>query len=144
MSRQPRPTSKQPAEETELMQRQQSSPTRITRHDQDRAFADTLNQAQSHMHLVSRLWSRCIHYKPLDILSSVIGSTLARPNAILYGSLVALVTTVAVYGVAKYYGYQLSGSEPLIALGFGWLIGTIIDYTALLIRGGKERSKRRG
>lgn len=91
-------------------------------------------QARSHMNPLQRGFSAFIHWRPIEVLSDVIGATLARPTALTVGSFCAVVFTLVMYIIAKRYGYNLSGSEAIIAFLFGWTIGIIIDYVALLVR----------
>lgn len=99
------------------------------------SYVATMTQARSHMNGFSRVFSKIIHYRPIELLSDVLGATIARPMAILCGGIVAFAISVLTYAVAKYYGYSLSGTEPLAGFVLGWCIGIIIDYTHLLIRG---------
>ncbi|QHN42461.1 hypothetical protein GII36_01165 [Candidatus Mycosynbacter amalyticus] len=103
------------------------------------SFATTMHQARTHMRRPARAWSHLIHWRPLDIASNALGITVARPNAILYGSVVSICVTLSMYLIAKHYGYTLSGSESLVAFAIGWVIGIVIDYTHLLITGGRKR-----
>ena len=82
----------------------------------------------------SRLISKFIHLQPVEKASDVIGSTLARPNAMLYGSICAFITITLLYFVARYYGYKLSGFETIAAFCVGWLLGVVTDYLSTLLR----------
>lgn len=116
--------------------------TKISAHEQDRAFDNTLAQARTHMNWAERTFSHIIHIKSVEQISDTLGGTLARPNTILYGSLAALTLTLATYLTAKYFGYALSGAESIVAFIIGWVIGAIIDYTHVLIRGGRAKNTR--
>lgn len=65
----------------------------------------------------------------------MIATTMARPAAILAGSLSALIVTSAIYIIAKTYGYVLSGSEWIFAFFVGWAIGLIIDWIRVALLG---------
>lgn len=123
---------------------EQSTPSRTTtvKDERAQAFSDTMSQAQSHLSPLQRIFSRFIHTRVVATVSDVIGSTFARPIALLCGALAAILATLVLYGTAKYFGYSLSGSESLVAFGLGWLIGIIIEYTQLLLRGGPLKNKR--
>lgn len=103
------------------------------------SYAATMMQARSHMNGFSRIFSKIIHYRPIELLSDVLGATIARPMAILCGGIVAFAISLLAYAVAKYYGYSLSGTETIAGFVLGWCIGIIIDYTHLLIRGKRSR-----
>ena len=98
------------------------------------AFRLTLSQARSHLSAPHKAFSYVIHTRAIEVLSDTLGGSLFRPTAITIGSLSALFFTGTLYFTAKHYGYELAGSEFVIAFGFGWLVGIIIDYTLLLTR----------
>ncbi len=100
-------------------------------------FKATMKDTQSHMSVPSRTFSKVIHNKTVEKTSEVVGSTVARPNAILAGSLSAFVFTLVIYLVAKYYGYPLSGFETIAAFAIGWIVGLLIDYLRIMITGKK-------
>ncbi len=99
------------------------------------AFDITMKEAQSHMSKPSQAFSKLIHSKPIEKTSEALGATVARPNALLAGSLTAFILTLAVYLVAKYYGYQLTGSETIAAFIIGWVVGILFDYLRVMITG---------
>ncbi|HRN90324.1 MAG TPA: hypothetical protein PK543_01410, partial [Candidatus Saccharibacteria bacterium] len=75
--------------------------------------------------------------KTVEKVSDVVGSTVARPNAVLSGAVSAFILTLAVYIVAKTIGYRLSGFETIAAFIVGWTIGILYDYLRILITGKK-------
>lgn len=98
------------------------------------AFQLTLSQARSHLSAPHKTLSYVIHARVIEVLSDTLGGSLFRPTAITIGSLSALLFTGVLYFTAKHYGYELAGSEFVLAFCFGWLIGIVIDYTLLLTR----------
>lgn len=62
---------------------------------------------------------------------------MARPNAILAGSVVAFFAVLGVYLLAKNLGYVLSGFETIAAFVIGWIIGILYDYFRTMITGKK-------
>ncbi len=101
-------------------------------------YKRTMNQVQSELPPVSRAFSKVIHNKAVERVSDAVGSTIARPNAILAGSLLAFVFTLIIFLVARYYGYPLSGAETIAAFILGWMIGLLLDYLRLEFTGGKS------
>lgn len=101
------------------------------------AFNQEMQEIRTHMSLPSRTFSKLIHIPAIEKVSEGIGSTVARPNALLAGSLSALILTSAVYFWARYVGYPLSGFESIGAFILGWLIGIIFDFTKIMITGKK-------
>ncbi len=101
------------------------------------SFKRQMSEVQAELSPTSRTFSKVIHNKTIEKASEVVGSTVARPNAILAGSVSAFVLTLAVYVIAKNIGYALSGFETIGAFIIGWVIGTIYDYLRLIITGKK-------
>ncbi len=114
----------------------------MTARNRDDAFRRTMHDTRTHLHPLARLMSYWIHLRPVALLSDIVGGTVARPNALLYGALSASLLTAVFYAAAKNFGYTFSGAEWFVAFFFGWLIGITIDYTQILIRGGRAKSKR--
>ena len=110
---------------------------KVTKKQKDAEYKKTMKAIQSEMNAPSRTFSKVIHNPVVEKTSEVVGSTVARPNAILAGSTTAFIAVAIVYIVAKQYGYVLSGFESIAAFILGWLIGTAFDYIRLLIRGSK-------
>ncbi len=91
-------------------------------------YKHTMRTVQSEMKAPSRTFSKVIHNPAVEKTSEFVGATIARPNAILAGSLTALILTSALYLIANHFGYVLSGFETIGAFVIGWFIGLIIDY----------------
>lgn len=103
----------------------------------DSSYKHTLKQVQAELSPLGRYFSKFIHLEPVETISSFVSSTIARPNAILFGSILAFVATIAIYFIAKSFGYVLSGFESIGAFIIGWLIGNVLDYLYLVIKGRK-------
>lgn len=99
------------------------------------SYKKTLGTIQKEMSSSGQFSSKFFHSpiteKTLDILST----TIARPTPLLIGGIAAFVVTLLSYLLSTIYNYPLSGSETITAFLVGWLIGTIIDYTRLLVSG---------
>ena len=106
---------------------------KVTKKQKAVQYKKTLKQTQSHMSAPSRNFSKVIHAPGIEKASDALGSTVARPNAILYGGLTSFIVVGVVYIVAKRYGYPLSGAETMVAFGFGWALGLLIDYARLVL-----------
>lgn len=101
----------------------------------DKAYQQTMQNIQEEMSPTSRTFSKIIHNPAVERVSEVVGSTVARPNAILSGSLVAFLLVLAVYSLAKYMGFSLSGFETIAAFIVGWLLGILFDLIRGMIKG---------
>ncbi len=112
---------------------------RVTKKQKNKEYQKTLSEIQSHMSSPARTFSKVLHNPAVEKTSEAIGSTIARPNAILAGSTAAFVVVALVYMTAKHYGYVLSGFESIGAFILGWMLGISIDYVRTLIRGGTNK-----
>lgn len=107
----------------------------VTRKERDASFKHTLADAQTHMGMAGKTFSKIIHNKAVERSSEVVGSTIARPNAILAGSLFAFILTTGVLLIARFYGYPLSGFESIGAFVVGWVLGILYDFLRKMITG---------
>lgn len=103
--------------------------------DHKKAYEETMATVQQHMSAPARAFSKVIHNKAVEEVSDVTGNTIARPNAILSGSLFALLLTLALYVEARYAGHSLSGFEMIGAFILGWIIGIIFDFLRTMVTG---------
>lgn len=103
----------------------------------DASFKQTMKHTQSQMSVPSRAFSKFIHNKTVERVSGAIGSTVARPNAILSGSVFAFLFTLGIFLLARHSGYPLSGTETIASFAIGWMVGLLFDYLRLEIRGGQ-------
>ena len=103
--------------------------------DRDKAYKNIMDVTRTQMSASARAFSKVIHNPVVEKTSEVIGSTVARPNAILTGSVSALILVLGVYTIAHFFGYPLSGFETIGAFILGWLIGIIYDFFYAMITG---------
>jgi hypothetical protein len=115
----------------------QTAPRRstISKKQKDASFKKQMKDVQAELPPVSRTFSKVIHLKAIEKTSEAIGATVARPNAILAGAVVAFIATFSVYLIAKNIGYALSGFETIAAFIVGWIIGVVYDYLRVLFTG---------
>lgn len=99
------------------------------------AYNTVMREAQQHMSGPSRSFSKAIHNPVVEKVSDVAGSTVARPNAILAGSMSAFILTLGTFLIARYFGYPLSGAETIVAFILGWALGLLFDYFKAMITG---------
>ncbi|MDR1969768.1 MAG: hypothetical protein LBQ11_00250 [Candidatus Nomurabacteria bacterium] len=110
---------------------------KATKTQKQAEYKKTLKSIQKNMNPAERTFSKVIHNPAVEAVSEAAGKTVARPAALLAGSLSALILTTIIYITAKYYGYVLSGSEWIITFVIGWAIGLIIDWIRVEILGKK-------
>lgn len=109
----------------------------ISKKQKEASFKRQMKEIQAEQPAVNRAFSKVIHNKVVEKTSDVVGSTVARPNAILAGAVTAFLLTLIVYVTAKMIGYPLSGFESIAAFIIGWVIGTVYDYLRIVITGKK-------
>lgn len=107
----------------------------LTVQERDKSFSATMGEVRAQMKGPSRQFSKFIHNKTVERVSDTVGSTLARPNAILSGSIFAFLFTLIIYLIARYNGYPLSGAETIFSFAVGWVLGIVFDYFRVLISG---------
>lgn len=96
-----------------------------------------MKQLQTELPPVQRAFSKVIHAPVIEKTSETVGATIARPNAILAGSMVAFFAVLGVYLVSKHFGYALSGFETIGAFVIGWIMGMLYDFFHVMITGKK-------
>lgn len=110
---------------------------RINRTTKKENFDRTMSEIRPQMKPASRAFSSVIHNSVIENVSGAVGSTVARPNAILSGAVFAFVLTLAVYLIGHYFGYPLSGFESIGSFILGWVLGIIYDFLRVMITGKK-------
>lgn len=111
----------------------------ITRRHREQSFKKQMEEIQPHLSSSERLFGKVIHNKTIESVSDTTAQTIARPNALLSGSISAFLLVTIVYLLAKHYGYPLSGFETIAAFALGWVLGLIYDYARLLIAGKRTK-----
>lgn len=107
----------------------------ITKREKKASYDATMREVHSQMSGPSRAFSSFIHNPTVEKVSDAIGGTVARPNSILAGSVLAFLFTLVIYLIARYFGYALSGSETIASFIIGWLVGLVFDYVRVLFMG---------
>lgn len=108
---------------------------KVAKAEKDLAYKQTMQQIRAEMDAPSRAFSKLIHNPFVERSSEVIGSTLARPNAVLAGSTTALILVILTYIIARTFGYRLSGFETIGSFLIGWILGLVYDYVRVMALG---------
>lgn len=106
----------------------------VSKNQREQSFSRTMTQIQSELPTSERLFSKIIHNPTIEKVSDVVGSTIARPDSILTGSTVAFISVLALYLIAQYAGFSLSGFETIGAFIIGWLLGIAFDIVRGLFK----------
>lgn len=110
----------------------------VSKKEREASYKQNLKQVQAELKPRERAFSKVIHNPVVEKTSEVVGNTVARPNAILAGGMVAFFLVLAVYLVAKFYGYTLSGFETIGAFIIGFALGILYDFFRVMITGKKS------
>ncbi len=111
----------------------------LSKREKDASFNATMGEIRSHMSAPSKAFSSFIHNKAVEKVSETVGSTVARPNAILTGSVFAFIFTLTIYLIANYNGYPISGGETIASFALGWILGLVFDYLRVIVTGKTTR-----
>lgn len=118
-----------------------SSPKRrhgvVSKSERKASYKRRMNAMQAELPPAQRAFSKVIHNPIVEKTSEVVGATIARPNAILSGAVVAFFLVLGVYLIAKHFGYMLSGFETIGAFIVGWALGVAYDFFRVMITGKK-------
>jgi len=109
----------------------------VSKKEKASSYKKHMKSLQAELPPVQRGFSKVIHNPVVEKTSEVVGSTIARPNAILAGAIVAFFAVLGVYLVAKHFGYTLSGFETIGAFAVGWIFGILYDFFKVMITGKK-------
>lgn len=107
----------------------------ISKKQKENEYEQTMAHIRIEMSPTERVISKVIHNPAVEKTSEVVGSTIARPNAILAGGLSAFILVAVVYFIARTMGYELSGFETIGAFIVGWVLGVTFDFLRAMITG---------
>ncbi len=97
-------------------------------------FDNILEDATHNMPAYKRRFSAYIHSRMVWSISSILGQTIARPHALLFGAVFSFMVTIGVYLLSKNFGYSLSGFESIGSFLVGWAAGIVFDVLSALFR----------
>lgn len=98
------------------------------------SFRKRMSEIQSSLSRKDKFTSRLIHYRLIENTSDAVSQTIARPNAMLFGSIMAFVAVGGTFIMSQYYGYLFSGFEIFAAFIIGWIIGIAYDLITSKIK----------
>jgi hypothetical protein len=109
----------------------------ISRKQMNESYRKTIKQVQNELNPTDRLFSKITHNTVIEKVSDFTANTIAKPNAMLSGAIMAFVLTLLTYTIAKKIGYELSGFETIGAFAIGWLLGNLYDFFKVMFTGRK-------
>jgi hypothetical protein len=99
-------------------------------------YKHTLKSLQGRLKPAQRRFSQVIHQPAVEKTSDVLGKTVMRPSVSLGAVMTAVIVESFFYFTARHYGYALSGSEVILALIVGGVIGLLLE---VLVKSAKRR-----
>lgn len=124
-------------DDSQATQETEKQPARAISSKQERshAYQRIMTDTRDQMSGPSKAFSKFVHNPVVEKVSDATAATLARPNALLAGSVSAFIIVLGVYLIARNFGYPLSGSETLLAFVIGWVFGLLYDFLRVMITG---------
>lgn len=105
-----------------------------SRQEKTRSFNTTMHHVRKDLSPTERTLSKVMHQPVVERVSEVAGKTVSRPSGIIGATLGALIGLTFVFGIAKYSGFELSGSEmPLLLVG-GFALGLFLEWAYKSVR----------
>lgn len=106
---------------------QQDTPA-PTRQDKKRGFDTTMHHVRKDLRPTERAFSKVIHQPAIEKVSEVAGKTVTRPSGVIGATAFGLLGLLILFGVAKYIGFELSGSEMPLLLAAGFVAGLLVEW----------------
>lgn len=88
-------------------------------------YRQTMVSLRHRMKPAARSFSKLVHAPMVEATSEVVGKTVLRPSISLGATTTAVLLTGFMYFYARYYGFELRGSEIWLTLIVGAVIGLL-------------------
>lgn len=99
----------------------------LTHLDKMANYRITMRNLQSGFSPAARNFSKFIHAPAVEKASEIAAKTIMRPSITLGATITSMLVGGFFYFVAKRYGYALSGSEFVLTLATGALLGLGVE-----------------
>lgn len=98
------------------------------------SFQTTMNHVRKDLSRQERVFSKIIHQPLVEKASDMASKTIARPSGIIGGTIAAFIGLLSVYGIARFAGFSLSGSEFPVLIIMGFAAGLFFEWLVKSIR----------
>lgn len=115
-------------------EQRQPHPHGRTKKDKKVAFDTIMHDVRTNMSKPEQTFSKLIHQPVVEKTSEIAGKTIARPSGIAGAALAACIGLLSIYSVARFAGFQLSGSEMPLLLALGFIAGMLAEFIYKSIR----------
>lgn len=124
----------QPEPQARMAEQTKAPAHHPTRLDKESAYWDTLRSVQRHLTPASRRFSKFIHSPKIERTSEVASVTIARPSVLLGATTTTALLGGFLYVTARLSGFSLSGSEFILSILVGGVLGLIVEGLAKVIK----------
>ena len=102
------------------------------RKDINERYCNVMSAVRNQMNILGKIWSRLLHFPPINLLLDILDKTILRPVPFLVAGLASSIGGLGLFCIALYNGYSMAGSEiPLLFIG-GLFVGIAFDYLRIL------------
>lgn len=102
--------------------------------DKKQSYTQTMHRVRSRLNPAGKAFSAVIHTPGIEQASELAGKTIGRPSGILGGGIVTTLGVGGVFFVAHRNGFALSGSEFILLLIAGWILGILSEGLIKIFR----------
>jgi len=99
----------------------------------------TMTRLRQQLPTYDRAFSRFVHAEPVERVSELASTTIARPSGIFGAGLTAFIGLIFILSVAKRTGFALSGGEFLVLIVVGWCLGLLAEFGYRFARRWRQR-----
>ena len=124
----------QKASETVGKKAERTSQPSVSVSDKKQSYNQTMNRVRSKMNPASRAFSSFIHAPVVEQTTEVVGKTVARPSGIMGGGIAAVIGLGIVFFFARRNGFALSGSEFILLLLAGFVVGILFEIVGKVFK----------
>lgn len=118
---------KKSAEDRKDHSEQEKTERKYSKREKRSAFKKEINRVQAQLPPATRVLSKIVHNRIVEDISEVLEETVLRPSVLIGGAVVGLVGGGIFYLYARTQGFPLSGSEFLVTMLAGALIGVVLE-----------------
>lgn len=111
-----------------------TTPQPITRAEKSKSFKTTMHHVRKNLSTPERAMSKVIHQPTIERASEIAGKTIARPSGLIGAATAGLIGLAFIFSIAKYAGFQLSGSEMPLLLLAGLVVGLLSEWVYKALR----------
>lgn len=109
-------------------EKRQHTHTYTTKEEKQLSFNATMHHVRNNLSAPEKALSKIIHKPFVEKASDIAGNTVARPSGIAGATTLAFIGLLLMYGVARFAGFELSGSEMPLLLVIGFILGLLIEW----------------